>query len=215
MTKDGRRNALVKDQKWVQLVYIDVQSFNDYLKALARTFDWSIYYFSGMSEIGTVRVDSNPDLNANVVMDAFEHMLTVVPGSVPLIFEDAPFILYNPNGSVIRAGVRRGDIPESVLKSKYFVETPKGNFGWRINQWQKDMWNLVEEGGIFVTKRPTTSHTQVLTNNPKMFYVHDQRSFAHIVRIDRKFNWKKPDGYEKLVKELDDILLESIDEEKL
>lgn len=215
MVKDSRRNAMVEQQRWQQLVYIDVESFDQYIDSMTKTVDWSIYYFSGMSERGTIRVDSNPDTNANTVMDAFDHVATIRKESVPLIAEDAPFILYNPNGAVIKSAVQKGLVPESTLHSKYMVKTPKGNLGFKINQWQKDMFDLVIPGGFFISKRPTTSHTQVLTTNPKMFYVHDSRSFAHIVRIDQKpFDYEEPKEFSKWVEEQDQHLIEKLDGEE-
>lgn len=214
MVKNGKRNALVEKQEWKQLVYVDALTFDEYLGSLEKTFDWSIYYFSGMSERGTIRVDSNPNTNANCIMDVFEHMKTMKPNTVPCIFEDALFLYYNPNGKVIENAIKKGEIPETVRNSKYLVKTKNGNLGFKINQWQFDMFNLVIPGGFFVSKRPTVSHTQILTDNPKMFYVHDTRSFAHLVRIDQKpFNYKEPKEYLKWVEEQDQINFETLDKE--
>lgn len=174
-SKDGRRNACVENQMWTQMVYIDNMSMNRFIKKVT-TGKNSVYGFSGMSEVGNLRIDFNKKSNANLIGDFFELIDDIPNKSVDVFIVDPLFELYNPNPHVWSSLIKRGKMPESTRNTRFFGKNHK---------WQGEVWKKVVPGGIMVSKR-NMPNTNVLSKLPQMFYVHDSRPMAHIVRIDHK-----------------------------
>jgi len=175
---DGRKNAMVRVQDMIEMRYIDNTTITQQIK------NWGIgrhviYAFSGMSLNGQVRIDINPNSNATLNMDVFEWLEKAKLGCADMIVIDAPFVLYNAPGinySVWEKAIKDGLIPESMKKSKYWGHP---------NEWQRAFWNLLEPGGLLVMKRPIVN-INVLSKLPVLYYVHDSRPSAVIVRLDQK-----------------------------
>ena len=175
-SKDGRRNAFVKEQKWEPLEMVDTASLDTYLK-MVTLGRYSAYLFSGSSPFGTLRVDFKAHPNVNLQADVLHLIDQLQPNSLDVVIADPLFdVLYNPSEAVWEKAIRDGRIPESVRTSKYFA---------RPHAWQHRCLELVKPGGLFITKR-NIPHTAGLTDNPQMFYIHDARPMAFIVRIDHK-----------------------------
>ncbi len=173
---DGRRNALVKNQRWEELGYLDVLSFNQYIEAQARG-RYTVYGFCGHSTVGNLRIDYRKDTNANLIMEMFQFLDRCREKSIQTFILDPPFVLYDGPGkdySVWSNAVKKGILPNEIMDSQYFGHP---------NEWQKRAFELVEPGGIMITQR-NMPNTNVLTKNPQMFYVHDSRPSAFIVRVD-------------------------------
>jgi len=175
--KDGRRNALVKNQKWDELVYIDSMSMDQYIEAMTRGKKFTVYGFSGQSTHCTLRIDWDKESKANLVGDFFVILDTIADESVDVFMVDPIFeIMYNPNPAVWLKGIKDGRMPESTLSTKYFGHP---------NNWQAAVFDKVKPGGMMISKRDIRN-TNVLSKEPQMFYVHDSRPMAIIVRIDQK-----------------------------
>jgi len=173
---DGRRNALVKNQRWEELGYLDAVSFDEYLKAMSRGRH-TVYGFCGQSTVGDLRIDYRKETNANLFMEMFDFLDHCKEKSIQTFILDPPFVLYDGPGkdySVWKSAIKKGQLPESILDSQYFGHP---------NEWQRRAFELVEPGGVMITKR-NIAHTNVLTKKPQMFYVHDSRPSAFIVRVD-------------------------------
>lgn len=175
-SKDARRNAFVQNQKFDLMEYIDVKSFDDYIKAITRGRH-SVYLFSGESTCGTLRIDWRKDSNANLIGDVMKIIDQLKDNSADVLIADPLFEpYYNPSPAVWEKAVIDGKIPESVRDTPYFGHP---------NLWQRRCLEIVKPGGILITKRDIRN-TNVLTDNPQMFYVHDARPMAFIVRVDHK-----------------------------
>lgn len=174
--KDGRRNA-DQPQTWIETRYLDSTSYKKRLAEITAKMNFIVYGFCGMSPIGHLRIDFNPNSNANLVMDFFEFLDSAKSNFCDCLILDPLFELYNPNPKVWEKLIRTGKMPESVRKSKYFGKN---------HAWQKRAFELVKPGGVLITKR-NIANTNVLTKIPTMWYVGDNRSSAFIVRLD----WKR------------------------
>lgn len=174
-SKDGRRNALVKKQRWIEMGYIDNISMDDYIKFIIKG-KYSVYGFSGQSTLGTVRIDFRKDTNATLIGDFFVILDEIKDNSVDVFIIDPIFDLLNPNPNVWLSLIKKGLIPESTKHTRYFGHP---------HLWQGEVLKKVAPGGIMISKR-NIQNTNTLTNNPQMFYVFDSRPMAHIVRIDHK-----------------------------
>jgi len=175
--KDGRRNALVKNQQWNELVYIDSMSMDQYIEAMTRGKKFTVYGFSGQSTQCTLRIDFDKDSNANLIDDFLVALQKIPDNSVDVFIVDPIFeIYYNPNAAVWLKAIRDGRIPETVNGSG-FLGHP--------NAWQAAVFAKVKPGGMMISKRDIRN-TNVLSKEPQMFYVHDARPMAYIVRIDQK-----------------------------
>lgn len=174
-SKDGRRNALVKNQRWIEMGYIDNISMDNYIKFVSKD-KYSIYGFSGQSELGTLRIDFRKDTNANLIGDFFVLLDEIKNNSVDVFIVDPIFDLYNSNPKVWSSLIKKGMLPESTRHTKYFGH---------CHEWQRAVFEKVKPGGIMISKR-NMPNTNVLTQLPQMFYVCDSRPMAHIVRIDHK-----------------------------
>lgn len=175
--KDGRRNALVKNQQWNELVYIDSMSMDQYIEAMTRGKKFTVYGFSGQSTQCTLRIDWDKDSNANLIGDFFVLLDQIKDNSVDVFIVDPIFeIMYNPNPAVWAKAINDERLPRSTHATGY-VGHP--------NKWQADVFKKVKPGGMMISKRDIRN-TNVLSKEPQMFYVHDARPMAYIVRIDQK-----------------------------
>lgn len=183
---DGRRAARVENQEWIDLRWIDSKSFDNYLKWLAMMFENVVYLFSGTSLIGNIRVDINRNSNATLFQDAFTFLDNCRPGIVDCFIADPPKVLYEAPGkpqasgtpySVWEASIKNGTLPVEMRKSEL----------WGHNMlWQGKMYELLKPGGLVVTKRNTVTNCNTMAKIPLMWYVHDARPSAFLVRIDKK-----------------------------
>jgi len=175
--KDGRRNALVKNQQWNELVYIDSMSMDQYIAALTRGKKFTVYGFSGQSTQCNLRIDCDSNSKANLVADFFVVFDHIAPESVDVFIVDPIFeIAFNPNAAVWEKAIRDGRLPASTKDTPYFGHP---------NKWQAAVFSKVKPGGMMISKRDIRN-TNVLSKEPQMFYVHDARPMAYIVRIDQK-----------------------------
>ena len=175
--KDGRRNALVKKQRWIEMQYIDNISMEEYIKDQIKN-KHSIYGFSGQSLLGNIRIDFRKNSNANLIGDLFELLKDIPDNSVDVFIIDPPFELYNPNLNVWLSLIKKGMVPLTWLNSK-------SKLLGHPNLWQQEIFKKVKPGGIMISKR-NIANVYGLSKIPQLFYVHDTRPMAHIVRIDHK-----------------------------
>lgn len=173
--KDGRRNALVKKQRWLEMIYIDNISMDLYIAEQIKNKN-SIYGFSGQSLLGNIRIDFRKNTNANLVGDIFLLLKDIPDNSVDVFIIDPPFELYNPNRNVWLSLIKKKMLPKSSVKSELFGHP---------NRWQQEIFKKVKPGGIMISKR-NIANVYGIPGIPQMFYVHDTRPMAHIVRIDHK-----------------------------
>ena len=173
--KDGRRNCKT-NQKWTLMTYIDNISMNAYIKHLASKYEKTTYAFSGQSTECKIRIDFRRNSNANLIGDFFELLDEIPDESQDLMVVDPLFDLYNPGLPLWKKLIKRGLMPKSSEKTRFFGHP---------HLWQKVAFQKVKQGGLFVSKRNIAS-TQVLSKWPQLWYVHDTRPMAHIVRLDRK-----------------------------
>jgi hypothetical protein len=93
-----------------------------------------------------------------------------------LIIDPLFDVYYNPNVDVWEKAIRDQRIPESTRTTPYFGHP---------NELQRACYNKVKHGGILISKRDIRN-TNVLSDNPQLYYVHDARPMAYIVRVDHK-----------------------------
>lgn len=175
VSKDARRNACVENQQWIPMQYIDNMSMNRYIGKVCEG-KYSVYGFSGQSEVGTLRIDFRKSSNANLIGDFFALLDDIPDESVDVFIVDPLFGCYNPSRALWMSLVKKGLMPKSSVNSRYFAHP---------HLWQKEVLKKVKPGGLMISKR-NIANTNVLTEFPQMFYVKDSRPMAHIVRIDHK-----------------------------
>lgn len=174
--KDNRANAKVKKQRWELMTYIDNISMTKVIKHQASKVKNSIYGFSGISTECNIRIDYRKNSNATIQADFFEVLDEIPNESVDLFVIDPLFELYNPGPRIWQSLVKKGLMPKSSLNTR-FVNRP--------HYWQQVVFEKVKRGGMLISKR-NIANTNVLSQIPQLWYVHDARPFAHIVRFDRK-----------------------------
>lgn len=174
--KDGRRNALVKGQRWIELGYIDNISMEAYIEFCTKDKEDTVYGFCGQSTQCAIRIDWRSKTNANLRGDFFSLLDQIRDNSVSVFVLDPPFELYNPSLRLWKSLIKKGLMPKSAEDTKYFGHP---------HLWQAEAFKKVKPGGMMITKR-NIANTNVLSKIPQMWYVHDARPMAHIVRLDRK-----------------------------
>jgi len=182
-SNDGRRNARVENQEWIDLRWIDSKSFDNYLRTLSMMFENVCYLFSGTSTIGD---DINRDSNATIFEDVFRFLDNCRPGIIDCFIVDPPKVLYEAPGkpcsdgtpySVWEAAIKNVTLPAEMKKSEL----------WGHNMlWQGKVYDLVKPGGLVISKRNTVTNCNTMSKVPFMWYVHDARPSAFLVRIDKK-----------------------------
>ncbi len=175
---DGRTNARVKKQTFEEMVYIDSISMDHYIDYQIKGKQFTVYAFSGQSTKCDLRIDWNETSNANMIADFFQVLSTMAPNSIDVLVLDPIFeIYYNPNKAVWEKAVRDDRIPASMKDFPDWFGHP--------NKWIHAAFEKVKPGGLLIQKRDIRN-INGLSKNPTLFYVHDARPMAYIVRVDQK-----------------------------
>ena len=175
---DGRTNAKVKKQTFEEMVYIDSISMDEYIKFQTMGKKFTVYGFSGQSTQCDLRIDWDKDSNANMIADFFQVLSVMAPNSVDVFVLDPIFeIFFNPNKAVWEKAVRDLRITATMKDYPDWFGHP--------NKWVHAVFDKVKPGGLLIQKRDIRN-INGLSKNPKLFYVHDSRPMAYIVRIDQK-----------------------------
>jgi hypothetical protein len=175
---DKRKAARVKKQTFEEMVYMDSISMDQYIEYQILGKKFTVYGFSGQSTQCDLRIDWDPGSNANMIADFFQVLETIKPNSVDVFMLDPIFeIFYNPNPAVWEKAIRDDRIPKTMKNFPDWFGHP--------NKWIHAVFEKVKPGGLLIQKRDIRN-INGLSTNPKLFYVHDSRPMAYIVRIDQK-----------------------------
>lgn len=190
------QNARVKHQNFVPMEYIDCNRMTKFLKKEIRKYDFSCYLFSGNEDYCTLNIDGNPNSKANLVTDAFTFLENLKPNTVDCFIADPIFTMFesidgdqyqvvkdgflNANKHHWEKAMRDTNVDERIIK----LAMASSLFGHNM-AWQGMMYEKLKPGGVVITKR-NIANCNTMSQIPQLFYVHDSRPFAHILRFDYK-----------------------------
>lgn len=201
---DKRSNPRISNQNWVELKYIDNESMQRKLRNFVKG-KFSVYLFCGQENYCTLNVDADPRSKANLVMEGFQFLESLKDNSVDVFIFDPLFVFisdekfhsnaptrikdgfYNANKKHWENAMREYGLPEEVI-----YQAMKSDLFGHNMELQRTIYKKLKPGGVAISKRGM-ANCNTMSKVPELYYVHDSRPSAHIVRFD----WKESDEDEQ------------------
>ena len=190
--EDGRRNPRIAEQNWVEMRYIDNESMQRELRNLVKN-KFSVYLFCGQESYCTLNIDADTHSKANLLMEGLTFLEKLKDESVDILICDPLFVMeadeqikdgfYNANKAHWEKAMRDYGLSEQIIAQAKLSKL----FGHNM-EFQRTLFKKVIPGGVVITKRGM-ANCNTMSKIPQLFYVHDSRPSAHIVRFD----WKHED----------------------
>jgi len=193
---DNRTNARVSNQNLVEMRYIDNETMQLELRNFVRN-KYSIYLCCGQEDYCTVNVDADIRSKANVKMEVLTFLESLKDNSVDVIIWDGLFVFidnesldsegkvkdgfYNANKKSWENAMRKYGLSEEIITQSMQSEL----FGHNMKLQQTLYEKVKPNSGCVVTKRGM-ANCNTMSKIPQLYYVHDSRPSAHIVRFDWK-----------------------------
>lgn len=192
---DKRANPRITNQNHVEMRYLDNESLQRELRNFVKN-KFSIYLFCGQEDYCTLNVDADPRSKANVIMEGLKFLESIQDNSVDVFIFDPLFIFiddealdsegkvkdgfYNANAKAWENAMKKYGLSEEVIAQA--KESPL--FGHNM-ELQRTIYKKVKPGGVVISKRGM-ANCNTMSKIPQLYYVHDSRPSAHIVRFDWK-----------------------------
>lgn len=192
---DRRSNPRISNQNWVEMRYIDNESMQRKLRIFVKG-KFSVYAFCGQENYCTLNVDADPRSKANLVTEVLTFLESLQDNSVDVFIFDPLFVFiddealdsegrikdgfYNANAKAWENAMRKYGLSEEVIAQA--KRSPL--FGHNM-ELQRTIFNKVKPGGVVISKRGM-ANCNTMSKIPELYYVHDSRPSAHIVRFDHK-----------------------------
>lgn len=193
---DNRTNARVSTQNSVEMRYLDTETMKLELRNFVRN-KYSIYFCCGQQDYCTVNVDADPKSKANVKMEVLTFLESLKDNSVDVIIWDGLFVFiddedldsegkvvdgfYNANKKHWENAMRKFGLSEDIIEQS----KKSALFGHNMRLQQTLYEKVRPDGGVVITKRGM-ANCNTMSKIPQLYYVHDSRPSAHIVRFDWK-----------------------------
>ena len=193
---DNRSNARITNQNWVEMRYIDNETMQLELRNFVRN-KYSIYLCCGQEDYCTVNVDADPRSKANIKTEVLTFLESLKDNSVDVLIWDGLFVFidnesldsegkvkdgfYNANKTAWEKAMRKYGLSEDII-----AQSKKSDLFGHNMRLQQTLYEKVKpDGGVVVTKRGM-ANCNTMSKIPQIYYVHDSRPSAHIVRFDWK-----------------------------
>ncbi len=187
--EDGRRNARIEKSNWVEMRYIDNESMQRELRNFVKN-KFSVYLFCGQENYCSLNVDADPRSKANLLMEGLTFLESLQDESVDVIIADPLFVMeddeqikdgfYNANKSHWEKAMRDYGLSEEVI-----TQAKRSKLFGHNMEFQRTLFKKIKPGGVVITKRGM-ANCNTMSKIPQLYYVHDSRPSAHIVRFDWK-----------------------------
>jgi len=202
---DKRANPRITDQGHIEIRFIDNESMQRELRNFVKN-KFSVYLFCGQEDYCTINVDADPRSKANFKMEGLQFLKALEDNSVDVFIFDPLFIFidnesldsegkvkdgfYNANVKAWENAMRKYGLSEEVI-----TQAKKSPLFGHNMELQRTIYKKVKPGGVAISKRGM-ANCNTMSKLPQLYYVHDSRPSAHIVRWD----WKESEEDESNLK---------------
>jgi hypothetical protein len=198
---DNRANPRITEQDWVEMRYVDNESLQRELRNFVKN-KYSVYLFCGQENYCTLNVDADPRSKANLVMEGLSFLEKLADNSVDVFIFDPLFVFIDDESMDSEGKVKDGFYNANAvaweramkkygLSDKVILEAKQSPLFGHNMELQRTIFKKVKPGGVVISKRGM-ANCNTMSKLPQLYYVHDSRPSAHIVRFD----WKESDQNE-------------------
>lgn len=175
--------------------YIDNESMQRELRNFVRN-KFSVYLFCGQENYCTLNVDADPRSKANLLVEGLTFLENLQDNSVDVFIFDPLFVFINDEAMDSEGKIKDGFYNANKLHwekamrdyglSEEVIEQAKKSdlFGHNM-ELQRAIYQKIKPGGTVISKRGM-ANCNTMSKVPELYYVHDSRPSAHIVRFDHK-----------------------------